>query len=278
MRMSPNSPDDLVAMTLESLRTHLRSVSALEDEVGLERFAERLQGDARSGAQALAKSARARLDGIVKERTRVERMFELRKQLFADGYRAIAGVDEVGVGPLAGPVVAAAVILPEHVELRGVNDSKKLQRYAREKLSLAIREQAIAVSVGSVTPREIDQRNIFQASLEAMRRAVDGLHPAADFCLVDARTIPGVAMTQRALIHGDAIDASIAAASIVAKVHRDQLMVDYDAQYPGYGFARHMGYGTEVHLDALDRLGPCAIHRRSFAPVAASLGPLLRRR
>lgn len=271
--MAPTKTQDSTRPApLEALRIRLRGVIALEDEAELTRFAESLQGDSRRGAQALSKSALARRDAIIKERTRVEKMFELRQQLFAAGYRAVAGVDEVGVGPLAGPVVAAAVILPEEVLLRGVNDSKKLKRESREKLTLAIREQAIAVSIGSVTPQEIDQRNIFQASLEAMRRAVEGLDPAADYCVVDARTIPAVSMPQRALIHGDAIDGSIAAASIVAKVYRDQLMVDFDRQYPGYGFARHMGYGTEFHLDALDRLGPCPIHRRSFAPVAASLG------
>lgn len=205
-------------------------------------------------------------------------MFELRRSLFAQGFKAIAGVDEVGVGPLAGPVVAAAVILPVEVDLPLVNDSKKLKPEQREKLSIAIHEQAVAVSVGSVSPQEIDSRNIFQASLEAMRRAVEGLDPTADYCLVDARTIPRVEIQQRGLIHGDAIDGSIAAASIVAKVHRDKLMRDFDTQYPGYGFARHMGYGTAVHVDALGRLGPCPIHRRSFGPVAASLGNSFARR
>jgi ribonuclease HII len=203
------------------------------------------------------------------ERERVAKMFELRSSLYVQGFKAIAGVDEVGVGPLAGPVVAAAVILPEEVNLPLVNDSKKLKPAQREKLSFAIHEQAIAVSIGSVSPEEIDSRNIFQASLEAMRRAVEGLNPAPDYCLVDARTIPRVTVPQQGLIHGDAIDASIASASIVAKVFRDRLMQDFDVQYPGYGFGRHMGYGTAQHLEALERLGASPIHRRSFGPVAA---------
>ena len=147
--MAPTKTQDSTRpASIEALRIRLRGVIALEDEAELTRFAESLQGDSRRGAQALSKSAIARRDAIIKERTRVEKMFELRQQLFADGYRAVAGVDEVGVGPLAGPVVAAAVILPEEVLLRGVNDSKKLKRESREKLALAIREQAIAVSIG----------------------------------------------------------------------------------------------------------------------------------
>jgi ribonuclease HII len=182
------------------------------------------------------------------------------------------------VGPLAGPVVAAAVILQDPVDLFGINDSKKLTRQAREKLDLAIREQAVAISIAEVSPEEIDRRNIFRASLEAMRRAVAGLTPAPDYCLVDARTIPETAIRQQALIHGDAIDGSIAAASIVAKVHRDRLMTELDTCHPGYGFARHMGYGTAVHLEALDRLGACPVHRRSFGPVAVVLDRAARRR
>jgi ribonuclease HII len=175
------------------------------------------------------------------------------------------------VGPLAGPVVAGAVILPEVVDLPRINDSKKLTPQAREELDAAIRQQAIAVGIGEVSPVEIDQRNIFQASLEAMRRAVHALDPKPDFLLVDARTVPGVGTPQKALIHGDAIDGSIAAASIVAKVYRDRLMRELDERYPGYGFARHMGYGTAMHIDALGRLGASDVHRRSFAPVAQAI-------
>jgi ribonuclease HII len=148
-----------------------------------------------------------------------------------------------------------------------------VRRAERERLALAIREQSVGVGVGAVEPEEIDRLNIYRASLEAMRRAVVALREHCDpgHLLVDARTVPGVDVPQSAIVHGDAEDASIAAASIVAKVHRDELMRQLDERYPGYGFAQHMGYGTPQHLDALQRLGPSPIHRRSFAPVARAL-------
>ena len=267
-QMSPTSGS---SQSLEALRLRLRAIVAVQEEAELRNFAHALRGDPRRGAQSLVERALRRLGALEDERDRVARMFALRASLFEAGWRAVAGVDEVGVGPLAGPVVAAAVILPERVDLPGINDSKKLTREAREKLDLAIREQAVAVSIGEVSPREIDQRNIYRASLEAMRLAVTGLVPEPDYCLVDARTIPQTPIAQQALIHGDAIDGSIAAASIVAKVYRDHIMAELDSRHPGYGFARHMGYGTALHLEALDRLGASAVHRRSFGPVAAML-------
>jgi ribonuclease HII len=199
-------------------------------------------------------------------------LFERRAELWRRGVRCVAGVDEVGVGPLAGPVVAAAVVLRECVDLPGINDSKKLSRVARERLDRAIREQAVAIGIGEVTPAEIDRLNIFEATREAMRRAVLFLSEQCpvDHLLVDARTVPGLRIPQTPLIHGDAIDGSIAAASIVAKVHRDALMRRLDEAHPGYGLARHKGYGTAEHIAALDRLGASPIHRRSFAPVAAA--------
>lgn len=269
--MTDPKPPLATTQSITVLRSHLRTAVELEDETSLVGFAEKLGSDARRGVQGLVRSATARVAAMRSERERVAKMFELRSSLYVQGFKAIAGVDEVGVGPLAGPVVAAAVILPEEVNLPLVNDSKKLKPAQREKLSFAIHEQAIAVSIGSVSPEEIDSRNIFQASLEAMRRAVEGLNPAPDYCLVDARTIPRVTVAQQGLIHGDAIDASIASASIVAKVFRDRLMQDFDVQYPGYGFGRHMGYGTAQHLEALERLGASPIHRRSFGPVAAAV-------
>jgi ribonuclease HII len=269
VKVTDPKPPLATTQSITVLRSHLRTAVELEDETSLVGFAEKLGSDARRGVQGLVRSATARVAAMRSERERVAKMFELRSSLYVQGFKAIAGVDEVGVGPLAGPVVAAAVILPEEVNLPLVNDSKKLKPAQREKLSFAIHEQAIAVSIGSVSPEEIDSRNIFQASLEAMRRAVEGLNPAPDYCLVDARTIPRVTVPQQGLIHGDAIDASIASASIVAKVFRDRLMQDFDVQYPGYGFGRHMGYGTAQHLEALERLGASPIHRRSFGPVAA---------
>lgn len=276
--MDSRDPTHIQSHSLDVLRRRLRGIVALEEEAELRNFADALRSDPRRGAQNLAQRALRQLAALSGERARVDRMFALRRSLFEAGWRAVAGVDEVGVGPLAGPVVAAAVILPERVELSGVNDSKKLSREVREKLALAIREQAVAISIGEVSPEEIDRRNIYRASLEAMRRAVAGLTPAPDYCLVDARTIPQTSIRQQALIHGDAIDGSIAAASIVAKVHRDRIMAELDISHPGYGFARHMGYGTAVHLEALERLGASPVHRRSFGPVAAVLDRVVKRR
>lgn len=248
----------------EPLAVLRRRVEEAADEAALQGLAEALAADARSGARALARSAGRRLE----ERRRVERLFALRGRFVREGARAVAGVDEVGVGPLAGPVVACAVVLPDAVDLLGLNDSKRLSASARERLASAIREQALAVSVAAVPPAEVDRLNVYHAALEAMRRAVTGLALPADHLLVDARRIPGVSVRQTAIVHGDAVDGSIAAASIVAKVARDAMMCELDARYPGYGFARHKGYGTEEHLAALRRLGPSPVHRRSFAPVA----------
>lgn len=249
-----------------------RRVTASADARSLLQLRSELEGDPRLGALALTESIDRRLGKIRRESRRLSRLFAYRRELFARGLRLVAGVDEVGVGPLAGPVVAAAVILPDEVDLPGLNDSKKLTPRAREKLNAAIRAQACAVSIGEVSVEEIDRINILQATLEAMRRAVTGLAAVPEHVLVDARTIPGVRTPQTALVGGDGRDGSIAAASIVAKVHRDALMQQLDEAHPGYGLARHMGYGTALHLSALRRLGPSAVHRRSFEPVRAALG------
>jgi ribonuclease HII len=227
-----------------------------------------LRDDPRRGAQQLVEILQRRLEKRRQEHGRLEKLFAFRQELFASGLRRVAGIDEVGVGPLAGPVVAAAVILPERVDLPGLDDSKKLSRAAREHLDEAIRSQAEAIGIGQADAAEIDRINILQATLQAMRRAVLALGSTPDHLLVDARTIPDVAVGQTALVGGDARDGSIAAASIVAKVYRDSLMRGFDADHPGYGFTRHVGYGTAEHMAALRRLGASPIHRRSFAPVA----------
>lgn len=187
------------------------------------------------------------------------------------GYRRIAGVDEAGRGPLAGPVVAAAVMLPVRCRLIGVDDSKQLSVSARDRLYDAIMERAICVGVGLSTAEEIDQINILEATKLAMRRALAGLSPAPDYVLIDAVPLIGVAMLVRPIIKGDALSLSIAAASIVAKVTRDRLMAQFHAAYPQYNFLSHKGYGTEEHLARLAEHGPSPIHRRTFAPVSAVL-------
>jgi len=182
-------------------------------------------------------------------------------------YKLIAGVDEVGRGPLAGPVVAAAVILDPERPLDGLADSKVLSEQKREDLALLIRERAIAWSVGRAEIEEIDTINILQASLLAMRRAVLALTPQPEFALIDGNRCPSLPCAAEAIIKGDATVAAISAASILAKVSRDQEMVAMDQTYPGYGFASHKGYPTKAHLTALERLGLTPIHRRSFGPV-----------
>jgi ribonuclease HII len=187
------------------------------------------------------------------------------------GARRIAGVDEVGRGPLFGPVVAAAVILPKDCRLQGLTDSKQLSEKKRNELDAAIRAHAVCWSIAEVDAETIDRINIRQASLQAMRRAVEQLAHSPDFLLIDGRDTIDWECEQRAVIRGDGISFSIAAASVLAKVYRDRLLVELDGMYPGYGLARHKGYGSPEHIAALERLGPTPLHRRSYRPVAQML-------
>jgi ribonuclease HII len=189
------------------------------------------------------------------------------RQLWRAGARVVAGVDEAGVGPMAGPVVAAAVIFEQEIYIRGVNDSKQLPPERRETLFARIHQKALAVGVGVASPGEIDQLNIFWATMAASERALRALATMPDHVLVDGRRIPELKLPQTRIVGGDRKSFCIAAASIIAKVTRDRMMVEYDAHYPEYGFARHKGYCTADHFAALERLGPTEIHRRSFAPV-----------
>jgi len=194
--------------------------------------------------------------------------FDFEDQARSEGYRLVAGVDEVGRGCLAGPVVAAACILdPARPTPKGLNDSKKLTAALREKFDAELRDAAVAFAVGSVDADEIDRINILEATKKAMSLAIEGLSPAADYLLIDALQLKHVNLSQKALIKGDSISMSIAAASVIAKVHRDGLMRNYHEQYPHYGFAGHKGYGAASHLEALRRHGPCPLHRRSFRGV-----------
>jgi ribonuclease HII len=189
------------------------------------------------------------------------------------GYRRIAGIDEAGRGPLAGPVVAAAVILPVHARLAGVDDSKQLSEAERERLYPAILEKAVGVGIGVADPGEIDTLNILEATRLAMRRAIENVAPPPDYVLSDAVTLPAIRIPLRAIIKGDALSLSIAAASIIAKVTRDHLMAAYHEMFPQYNFLSHKGYGTAEHLRMLARFGPCSIHRRTFAPVRNAVLP-----
>ncbi len=262
---SEAQPSEVNTIVLGSLRER---AAALRSARALRRLARALASDARAGALLLGARCSARAAAQEREERRLARLFALRARLMREGATRVAGVDEVGVGPLAGPVVAAAVVLAGRPRLPGLDDSKRLSAAERERLDREIRAQAEAVGIAEVWPEEIDRLNIYRAALEAMRRAVLALGAEPHHVLVDARTIPGIRAPQTPIVGGDGRDASIAAASIVAKVHRDALMRRLDATHPGYGFASHMGYATPEHLAALARIGASPIHRRSFAPVS----------
>lgn len=189
---------------------------------------------------------------------------EFEKEALAKGYKAVCGVDEAGRGPLAGPVCAAAVILPEGVVIDGVNDSKKLSEKKRESLFDVIREQALSYSIAYATVDEIEEINILNATMLAMRRAIDGLEIKADYAMIDGNKIPPIDIDAECIVKGDAKSMSIACASILAKVSRDRLLYKYAEEYPMYGFDKHKGYGTKVHREAILKYGPCQYHRKSF--------------
>ena len=257
----------------------LRSIPELR-ELFLERnrpvpkgLLEALEVDTRAGAQQLARRIRERYRSNRSEGQRLHTLLRFEIDLWAQGFSFVAGVDEAGMAPLAGPVVAGAVILPRNYKLRGLNDSKKiLDHEMREELAIQIKQDALCWSFGFAEVEEIDKINIYHAGLLAMQRAVNGLSCVPDFVLVDARKIPQCPAPQRGIIRGDALSASIAAASIIAKTTRDAHMLEMDALYQGYGFASHKGYPTPEHCRALKELGAVPIHRRSFGRVREVLG------
>ena len=249
--------------TISQIREEYRKVSR-DDSGMLELFARSIENDERAAVQAIARSAREKAGKLALERERLERMRIYERQCREEGYSLICGIDEAGRGPLAGPVVAGAVILPEDCEILGLNDSKKLSEKRREALFDEIREKAIAFGTGVIGPRRIDEINILQADYEAMCEAIGTLSVMPQVLLNDAVIIPQVRIEQKSIIHGDAKSVSVAAASIIAKVTRDRMMEEYDSLFPEYGFARHKGYGTADHYAAITKYGPCPIHRRSF--------------
>ena len=235
-----------------------------DDEPMLQQFIHTYGTDARSGVQTLVEQTKKKLVQLEAEYVRSEKMLAFERKYHAMGSRYICGIDEVGRGPLAGPVVACAVILPEDEMLLHLNDSKQVPRKKREILYDIIREKAVAYGIGVVSEKRIDEINILQATYEAMRMAIANLKVQPDLLLNDAVRIPEVDIKQVPIIKGDTLSASIAAASIVAKVTRDRMMVEYDKVYPGYDFASNMGYGSAKHYAGLDKLGPCEIHRRKY--------------
>lgn len=245
-------------MTISDIKDKLDNVPVryLEDELV------KLKADERLGVRKLIDRYRKKIEDHEKEIERVMKMRTYENKYLDKEY--ICGVDEVGRGPLSGPVVSAAVILPKDVNILYINDSKKLTEAKREELYDIIMEKAIAVSVGLTTVDVIDDINILNATYESMISAIDRLEVKADVILVDAVTIPRINIQQEPIIKGDAKSISIAAASIIAKVYRDRLMKDYDTLFPEYKFAKNKGYGTKEHVEALKTFGPCPIHRRSF--------------
>jgi ribonuclease HII len=231
-----------------------------------------LRADPRSGAKAILDAIARRRRENRSEGQRLRKLLRFENELWATGMLHVAGVDEAGMSPLAGPVVAAAVIFAPGARVPGVDDSKKLSAKERERLASVIRESCVAWAVGRAEVDEIDRINIYWAGLLAMRRAVQGLATSPQHLLIDARRLKEFDIPQQAIIKGDARSATIAAASILAKTARDQHMAELDREFPGYGFAKHKGYPVREHVEALDRLGACSVHRRSFAPVRRVLG------
>lgn len=225
-------------------------------------FISEFESDERSGVKALVKKAQKRILDLEKEKARMYEMFSYERKY--SEYQYICGVDEVGCGPLAGPVVSAAVILPKDCDILYLNDSKKLTENKREEIFDEIMEKAVSVGIGFASPERIDEINIRQADFEAMRMALSKLSVEPDFIMVDGYPIGGVDKKQISIVKGDAKSASIAAASIIAKVTRDRLMSQYEEVFPGYGFASNKGYGSAEHIKAIKELGPTPIHRKSF--------------
>ena len=226
-------------------------------------FIRKYEDDERSGVKAVVSSAVKRLDKLKAELVRISSMMKYENE-YASEYGLIAGVDEVGRGPLAGPIVTAAVILPEGMVIPYLNDSKQLSEARREELYDIIKEKAVAYAIGMRTEKEIDEGGIAVMDSEAMKDSVLSLKPSPGLVLVDAFKIPGLDIPQKAFIKGDTLSVSIAAASIVAKVTRDRMMDEYAKKYPEYGFDSNKGYGSAKHIEALKKYGPCDIHRRSF--------------
>lgn len=247
--------------TIKEIKERLATIDDLDHPLF-----EELILDGRAGVQAAISKRKRELQKQVDEDLRLEGMLAYEKELYTQGIHLIAGVDEVGRGPLAGPVVAAAVILPKACKIPGLNDSKKIPKSKHKEIYEAVLQNAIAIGIGIKDNQVIDQVNIYEATKLAMREAIGQLEPQPQHLLIDAMRLD-LPISQTSIIKGDANSLSIAAASIVAKVTRDQMMEEFDRKYPGYDFAQNAGYGTAKHLAGLDQLGVTPIHRRSFEPV-----------
>jgi len=261
-------PEDLARLSVAEIRERFvsegRALSA-ECEAALE-------ADRRAGARTVLASVRRIRRENRAEGQRLRGLLRYETALWEKGVQRVGGVDEAGMAPLAGPVVAAACILPRDYRPRGIDDSKQLDAAERERLAEDIKRHAVAWAVGRAEVEEVDRLNVYWAGILALRRAALALRPAPQHLLIDARRLKDVDIPQDGIVHGDALSLTIAAASILAKTTRDALMAEMDLRHPGYGFARHKGYPTPEHFAALKDLGACPIHRRSFAPVREVLG------
>lgn len=261
-------PEDLAALSVAELRARLLDRG---EPLG-EACEAALAADPRAGAREVLRLVQQRRRENRAEGQRLRHLLRFESALWAQGLTLVAGVDEAGMAPLAGPVVAGACLLPRDYRPRGIDDSKQLDRATRERLAEDIKKHAICWATARAEVHEIDTFNIYQAGLMALTRAVQALPTPPQHVLVDARKLAALPLPQTAIVHGDALSLTIAAASILAKTTRDALMRELDTTYPGYGFARHKGYPTAEHFEALTRLGACPIHRRSFGPVRQALG------
>jgi ribonuclease HII len=261
-------PEDLPRLSVSELRARFVEKG---EPLG-EACEAALRNDARAGAREILRLVERRRRANRAEGQRLRHLLRFEAELWERGVVHVAGVDEAGMAPLAGPVVAGACILPRDYRPRGVDDSKQLDRAERERLAEDIKRNAICWATARAEVEEIDYLNIYQAGLLALTRAVQALATCPEHVLIDARKLPLLRLPQTPIVHGDALSLTIAAASILAKTTRDALMADLDLAHPGYGFARHKGYPTAEHFDALGRLGACPVHRRSFAPVRQALG------
>jgi ribonuclease HII len=261
-------PEDLASLSIAELRARFfDGARPLPEECEAA-----LESDPRAGAREVLRLVRKRRHANRAEGQRLRHLVRFESELWERGLALVAGVDEAGMAPLAGPVVAGACVLPADYRPRGIDDSKQLDRAQRERLAEDIRRNAVCWAVARAEVEEIDSLNIYRAGLLALTRAVKALATCPEHLLVDARKLRELPIPQTSIIHGDALSLTIAAASILAKTARDALMAELDLVYPGYGFARHKGYATAEHFDALNRLGACSIHRRSFQPVREALG------
>ncbi len=261
-------PEDLARLSVCELRARF-----VDGERPLPEECEAaLEADPRAGAREVLRLVRKRRAGNRAEGQRLRHLLRFETELWAKGVVHVGGVDEAGMAPLAGPVVAGACVLPSDYRPRGIDDSKQLDRKERERLAEDIRRNAVCWAVARAEVEEIDTLNIYRAGLLALARAVRALSTPPDHVLIDARRLPELRLPQTSIVHGDALSLTIAAASILAKTTRDALMAELDLVHPGYGFSRHKGYPTAEHFEALGRLGACPIHRRSFQPVRIALG------